>query len=80
MRAYLDHLCGGPGQTVLLDDVIKEHDFGQLHGDVILVGAGLQVGYHRWPYAQRRDGKALKFLQSYKFWQILIYPETSTYS
>ena len=57
----LDHFSRCSGLSVLHDDVIEENDFGQLHRDVILVGAGLQVGDDRRTNAERRNGQALKW-------------------
>lgn len=42
----------------LFDDIIEEDDLGELHGEVVLVGARLQVADHRGSYAERRHQEA----------------------
>lgn len=44
--------------TNLFDDIVEEDYFCKLHGEVILIGAWLQVAHHRGSYAERRDQKA----------------------
>ena len=55
---YLNHLGGGPALPVLGDHIVEEDDLGQLHRDVVLVRAGLEVGDHGGPDAERGDGDA----------------------
>lgn len=42
----------------LFDDVVEENNLCELHGEVVLVGARLQVADHRRTYAERRHQEA----------------------
>lgn len=42
----------------LFDDIVEEDYLCELHGEVVLVGARLQVADHRGAYAERRHQEA----------------------
>lgn len=42
----------------LFDDVVEENNLREFHGEVVLVGARLQVADHRRTYAERRHQEA----------------------
>lgn len=42
----------------LFDDVVEEDNLCEFHGEVVLVGARLQVADHRRTYAERRHQEA----------------------
>lgn len=42
----------------LFDDVVEENNLREFHGEVVLVGARLQVADHRRPYTERRHKEA----------------------
>lgn len=59
-RSAEPHFLSPEGWQVpdLFDDIVEEYDLGELHGEVVLVGARLQVADHRGSYAEGRHQEA----------------------
>lgn len=56
----LNHLCSSPCLSMLHDDIVQKNNLGQLHRDVIFVGAGFQVRNDGRTNAEWRNCESLK--------------------
>lgn len=50
--------CVATAGPDLFDDIVEEYDLGELHGEVVLVGARLEVADHGGSYAEGRHQEA----------------------